>query len=458
MKTLKIKRAKKLMLMAFGILAIIAGMAFATGGVKGLAYAAAAPGIVIVAGKEEKLSEKEQAILDAIDAKIAKINTDAQKGLVSETTLEAKVKEINAEYEKLSKAMEEQGMALRKAQVNKEGIKSWRQQIYDQLSSPEYKAWADEAQKTKGRGVKGFELEMKVAITMLESAGSATPAYYLPIPEYQPGVVAYPRPRPVIIQSMDYGGTNSQHIVWIEKQNPQGNAAATAEGAAIPLISSVYKANSSSAKKIPATTKISLEMINDIEFMMAQVQGELKIVVDLQADKDALTGTGVDPILKGVTVFCGAMVNTGLGPLQSNNPTVMDAILAARAQIENSYFMPNVVFLNPTDKTAIKTAKDNLGQYLYPQFVVSDKEIDGLTVITTPLVTAGYFLIGDSSKFHVREYKPFSITIGWENDDFTKDLVSLVGERRLHTWMADNETASFIYDTFATVQGYLKST
>jgi hypothetical protein len=41
--------------------------------------------------------------------------------------------------------------------------------------------------------------------------------------------------------------------------------------------------------------------------------------------------------------------------------------------------------------------------------------------------------------------------MGWENDDFTRNLVTWVGEMRLHQFFNTQYTGAFIYDTFANI-------
>jgi hypothetical protein len=56
------------------------------------------------------------------------------------------------------------------------------------------------------------------------------------------------------------------------------------------------------------------------------------------------------------------------------------------------------------------------------------------------------------SRFKVRNYQPFSIAYGWVNDDFEKNLVTVIGERRLHAFVAANDIGAFVYDTFANIK------
>ena len=49
-------------------------------------------------------------------------------------------------------------------------------------------------------------------------------------------------------------------------------------------------------------------------------------------------------------------------------------------------------------------------------------------------------------------YKAFMMKWGWENDDFTKNLVTVIGELRLHQFVSDQYINDFaISDTIANI-------
>ena len=67
-------------------------------------------------------------------------------------------------------------------------------------------------------------------------------------------------------------------------------------------------------------------------------------------------------------------------------------------------------------------------------------------------IPVGYVQVALLDYYKVSVYKEFQLTWGWENDDFTKNLVTAVAEMRIHQWFSENHTGAFIYDTFDNIK------
>jgi hypothetical protein len=308
-------------------------------------------------------------------------------------------------------------------------------------------AWA----KFKLSGAGNFEIpiDTRAAATMMISTNTGASAY-IPQPEFVPGLVDLARNRPFLETLVNTANTSSARIVWSEKRNPDGNAGMVAEGGVKPLIDFDIVATASDARKVADKIKVSTEMLEDIDYMAAEIESELKYKVDMLVDAQLLTGDGTAPNLKGIDTYVGGYVLTTITTTEPNNA---DAIRAAVAQIVSLNFNPNFVALNPIDAANLDLAKASDGHYVFPPFTTQNGQtIAGVRVVETNQIPVGSFLIGDGSRYKVRNYKPFTISYGWVNDDFEKNLVTVIGERRLHAFMAGNDTGAFIYDTFAAVK------
>ena len=82
--------------------------------------------------------------------------------------------------------------------------------------------------------------------------------------------------------------------------------------------------------------------------------------------------------------------------------------------------------------------------------------IRGLTIIETTRIEKGKFLLMDSSKWMVRPYEALRLEYGWENDDFRKNLVTVIAEMRLHSYHSEVDNGSIVYADFATVMASLE--
>ena len=108
-----------------------------------------------------------------------------------------------------------------------------------------------------------------------------------------------------------------------------------------------------------------------------------------------------------------------------------------------------MVVLNPADYNKFKTLKNNTGDYVYPELAMNGT-LDGKKVATSTLITQDKFLLMDSSRAYLLNYMPFTIKFGWENDDFSKNLTTVIGESRNAFYITDEESIAFVYDTIST--------
>lgn len=417
--------------------------------------------------KGTKLDDSQKAFLSALDEVIEKAIGDNAAGVITEEDF---TKKFNEELDKvkadlgaeakitvLENALKQQGIAitgLKDMARSKSGSNdrplSLKEQMIEQLKDPKKKAEFDNW-RSKGEG--WFTLELKAAATMTiaqtntDYAGNIP---YVPNPQFVPGLINLVRNRPFLKQFANYGATSSPVIVWVEKINPQGTAQFIGEGVAKPLGSFEYQAHRSDAKKVAEKMKVSEEMITDVDFMSAEIRNELMYQVDIATDNALLTGNGSGTNLAGITSFVGGYVLT---TIKTTVPNQMDAIRAAIGQIASFNFYPNYAFVNPIDAANMDMVKTTQNAYVIPPFMTANgMSIKGVQVVETNQIPQGYFLCADMTRFIIRDYIAFLVKYGWENDDFTKNLITVLGEERLHSYIATNHLHAFVYDTFANVQ------
>lgn len=391
-----------------------------------------------------------------IDSKLAESKNASSAELVELKSkvadLEAKSKDAKpADYDKLKE--EHIALMAEFKSFKEEGGKKQelRKSIADQLKS-QITADKDKWTAFKNGESKSFsfELDMKAAAVMLESTNLGGSAY-LPFPERVAGFTDIARNRPVPIEAYaNTSGTSSAVITWVNKVDPEGAAAFIAEGVVKPLIDFNFETETSTARKVADAIKVSTEMLEDIDFMAAAIENELRYQVDMAVDAALLTGDGIAPNLKGITEYAGGYVLT---TVETTTPNMSDAIMAAATQVRSLNFMPTHAFVNTIDAANMELTKDGEGRYVIPPFQSADGlTISGLQVVVSNQIPVGSVLVADMMKYVVRNYKSFSIRYGWENDDFRKNLVTVIGERRLHAYASDNNTGAFVYDTFDNIK------
>lgn len=293
--------------------------------------------------------------------------------------------------------------------------------------------------------------QTRAAITMTDGASLGGGAY-LPIPEIDPTVIDLVRIQPTFWDYLIKGRTNRAAYVWINKTNKQGNATFIGEGVLKPLALFELETEISNAKKVAERMKASTEILEDVEGMASLIENELRYEVMMAANTALLTGVLSSTVPAGITTFAASFTLVGINVANPNN---FDAIRAAVAQLRNLNFFGNLVaFMNPVDAANMELTKaDTSGVYMLPPFTSADgTRISGVRVVEDNNIAIGQLLLVDLTKFKVLIYKDFRIAWGWENDDFSKNLVTVIGEMRLHSFHSSNHDGAFLYDSFSNIK------
>ena len=56
------------------------------------------------------------------------------------------------------------------------------------------------------------------------------------------------------------------------------------------------------------------------------------------------------------------------------------------------------------------------------------------------------------SKYNTTNYMPYTVKIGWVNDDFIKNQFVILAESRFHAFVKKLDEQAFIYDDIATIK------
>lgn len=397
----------------------------------------------------EKINEQVKEALKGYDAEALKniASKDDLKGLVKSEDIEALKTKLSEVEEKANQMIENNNTNVHK---------SFEQQVAEQLEANK-----DAIAAIKGKANKEVSLTLKVVGTQTTANVTlpvATPASYT----YQqnPEVIVAPDLIPFVQNFTDNASTNLVSLPWVDEISGEGDAAFIGEGVVKPLIDIDYEIRYSNAKKVAGKIKVSEEALTDIPFMNAEISRKLKQRHDLALQDGILNGDGTGANLTGITTVAAAFAAGGLA-LSINNAQNYDVLVAAYNQIlvtSDSNYIPTAVFVHPTDATKMKLTKDADNNYIMPPFVsASGDVINNVRIIQNTKIPLGYFLMGDFSKSHVRNYVDFSIRIGYTGDDFEKNLVTILGESRVHHYISENEKIAFVYDQFSVAAAALET-
>lgn len=372
---------------------------------------------------------------NAIEAKATKEDIDALKSELMSNQIE-QVKALN-------ETLKAQGVAIKKLSEknsNEVSLMSTKSILAEK---------ADEIAAIKGNSDK--KVAVKVAGTMLGSTNIS--GGNVPVEQRLPGLDIVPSRRVRLLDIVSRGTASSNVISWVSQANKDGAAGQTAEGALKNQIDFDLVVNSESLKKTTAYIKVSEEMLEDIDFIESEINNELMREVVKAVEAQVYSGDNTGNNLNGITTQASAFA-AGSFAGTVDNANVADVLTVAANQIRLAeHDAPNYIMLNPSDLTALKLIKTSATDKRYVDRLVmigGEMSLDGIPIIETTLVAQDTYLIGDFTKSTVYDRGMVDIKVGYENDDFTKNLVTILAEWRGLNIIKTNDASAFVAGTIST--------
>lgn len=254
--------------------------------------------------------------------------------------------------------------------------------------------------------------------------------------------------------------TGLASYAYTEAFPKDGDFAFVAEGALKPEIDFRWETRYAAPKKLAAWTKLTDEAVQDIPGLQSVATGYLRDKHDIRKQRALLFGTGVGEQPLGATLYA-RVFSAGPMALAVENPNFMDVVNAGITDVFTTHnyedempYMANLVLVNPVDFFInVVSAKTVEGTPLYPTASLFNRVvIGGVTIIPEEMIPAGKIFIGDMSRYNVSNYLPYTVKIGWVNDDFIRNQFVILGESRFHAFVRNLDKQAFIYDNIATIK------
>ena len=306
---------------------------------------------------------------------------------------------------------------------------------------------AEELKSMKDKSGASVQITLKAVGTM----GLATNVTgQVPQAEREAGITRIVTRNPFVLQLVNVGTIMSNVWEWVEQKNREGGSAMTAEGAAKSQADFDLVVASANVKKVTAYIKVTKEMLDDVELMRSEIDQELTELINLKIDDQLLNGTGLTVNLTGINTNATAWA-AGSFALAIRTPTKWDVLRTAINQVRVNLFEPNYILMHPTEVTGMELSKDSAGQYIMPPFAALDGTVvSGIRVVANTGIALDSFLVGDFTKAGVRFKEGLTINVGYENDDFTKNLVTILAEARLVQRVKSNHYGAFVKGVLST--------
>jgi HK97 family phage major capsid protein len=249
-----------------------------------------------------------------------------------------------------------------------------------------------------------------------------------------------------------YSATSNKTIEFVEKVNQDGTVVFIADTEAFAQIDFDMEVNSSTAKDVGAFITIHENMLSDIDFMAGEIDRELVYKIKTAADAGVFGGSGLTVFLKGLKEYAAAFALT---TVKQTSPNLGDCIAAAMTQVETLGFdTADIILLHPNDYNNLIGTKDDNGRYVAHPFLSPDGQMfAGIPISRTTFMPVGYLFVGNKMKSNIKVLQDITLAIGYNlTGEFTKRLLTVRGGMRLHHYVKDNDTNSFVYDAIQDIK------
>ena len=410
----------------------------------------------------EKLGEELKGKLDLAAKAIEEKNEGRVNDLKSEIdTLSKKWKEEVEKMPEMQKQLDNISSKLATAEKelgNKAGATSkTAAQILKDSFDEDRKLFEQHQAHGTGLGTKSYELkavaDMTFASNVTQTAAAVVDRQYIP------GIFDNVRRRERIRQFIPFGTMIGDKVVYRKESGTGEGTVVTVDGAGSkPQLDKDIITAVAPAVKIAAYSKISEEMLTDLDFVSSFVTFQMTEDVYDKEDQQLLYGTGgTGPQqIEGLSVASGVLTAANLpsGLTLSNVDHKIDAIIAAAATLAASNYVADTILVHPVDMYDIMLLKDTAdGQYLNRINFTTDGRlvIAGLVVGQSTAITQGQFLVANMARA-AQGFQRAGLSVRFydqNEDDAIKNLVTIVIEERLA--LAIGRPSGIFYDAYADV-------
>lgn len=410
----------------------------------------------------EELEKKLKEALEGIKAQVKEFETSSEKKSNDALKeLETKMADLQKELDEAKKSndSEETKSALSKMQdhldkldiklqktgVQKGAVKSMADDVAEKF---EQKAIKDAIEELKTNRASSVAMEVKAPVTITLGAYAGTSL----TTDIDRTISAAPNRTPLFRNIVNVATIKGNKVTWVNKEAKEGGADMTAEGSTKSQVSWTYTEESADVKKITAFVKVSKESLDDLDFLRSEINTDLREEIELKLDEQISSGVGTGQNLKGILTYAPTFNVTGTSFATAvSTPNRLDVLRTAVALVKKNRFNPNYVVSSPMDAAMMDLEKGTDGHYIMPPFVSADgQRIAGILVIENEAITEGTFLVGDFTKSNLRIKEEININLGYENDDFTKNLVTILAEMRAVHYIKKHHVKAFLKGTFTT--------
>ena len=227
----------------------------------------------------------------------------------------------------------------------------------------------------------------------------------------------------------------SSSVQYLKASAFTNGAKVVAEGTAKPESTFQFKLATANVETIAHYTKITEQLAQDAPAVQAFINAKMIYGLQLKIDEQLVNGTGAEASqLTGLLATTNSTdYSADLDALKPSIKTMADFALGIKTKLETIGYAPKYLILNPIDWAGLALMKDTNGLYILGgPAAVAGKTLWGMSVVTTPSMPQGKYLMSDFALgATIFDRQEVAVEIDREQDDFTKNLFTIRVERRL---------------------------
>ena len=242
-------------------------------------------------------------------------------------------------------------------------------------------------------------------------------------------------------------------IWYSDRINEDGDAEFILEGGLKPLIDADWQTVKKPIFEVAERWKQSKRLIMHAPSVITDFAEHANNLIEQKIDDKILDGVASSTEFDGLQSVAGAfIVPSGLAAYYTY-ANIYDAIMSVATQIRLANFKGKITaVLNTVWMAKMAGIKDQEGRYVIAPFVTPDgKRIGEVDVVFSTKIDPADLLVGDLKKFNIVMSEDVMYDEGYENDDFSRNLVSKKLEAFLGSYFKASDAGSIIYDQIATI-------
>lgn len=421
--------------------AAMAALALQTKSAPGLQFKSGPDGTKTAEQLAAEIKADHARAVDAVRAIAESALGKAQAGEALSKSTKEQADEALLKMNELQASLDALGQKMARGEfggATDEPQKSLGEQV---VSDEGFKAWVA-GNPTSGR----TSVQTKTTITLATTAASGSVGN-VNYSTRLPGLLELPRRRLTVRDLLAPGRMDGNALEYPREVEFRNNAAPVAEAALKPESDLRLESVTTSAKVIAHWMKASRQALDDISYLRSTIDERLRYGLALAEENQLLNGDGTGQNLSGLIPNATAFV----APFTVAGATVIDNLRLALLQSSLALLPADGIVMNEIDWGRVEMLKDADGRYIIgnPQGTLG-ASLWNKPVVATPAIAVDKFLVGAfRTAAQIFDRWDARVEVGFVNDDFIRNLVTILGEERLA--LAIYRPAAFVYGDFGYV-------